>query len=75
MELALLQLAIRVLDPRRWRQRLRQLGGLLLGVGWLWFRSVNRADVVRAVADQRHEQRAARIRERNVARERARLAP
>lgn len=65
MELRLVELAFRLLDPRRWRQRLAQLGGLLAAVTWIWFRAVNRAEVVRAVADVRHDERDLRIRTEN----------
>lgn len=74
MELRLLEIAFRVLDPRRWRQRLRQLFGALGVLAWVWFRAVNRAEVVRAVADARHFDRDARIQEENAERELERIA-
>lgn len=65
MELRLLELAVRILDPRQWRRRLRQLLGAIGVLGWIWFRAVNRAEVVRAVADVRHAERDEAIHERN----------
>lgn len=74
MELRLLLIAARILDPRLWRRRLRQLASGLGVLGWIWFRAVNRAEVVRAVADVSHDMRAERIRRDNVERELDRLS-
>ena len=74
MELRLLELAIRILDPRRWRVRVAQLGSLFAVIGWIWFRAASRADVVRAVADGRHVDREIDIRAENLRRERAKLS-
>jgi hypothetical protein len=73
MELRLLELALRILDPRRWRLRLAQLTGGLLATLWIWFRAVDHADVDRAVRDARREQRNTRIRQRNAELEFAQL--
>lgn len=73
MELRTLELAIRILDPRRWRLRLAQLGGGLLAVLWVWFRAVDHAEVDRAVRDAKRAARLERIRARNAALERAKL--
>lgn len=70
----MLMLALAILDPRKWRLRLKQLGGTFAALGWIWFRAVNRSEVVRAVADARHADRAACIRERNLELEAERLA-
>lgn len=72
MELRLLLIAIRVLDPRLWRRRLAQLGAAVLATVWFWARAVQRAPIERALADQRHEERLARIRADVAAREAAR---
>lgn len=74
MELRAIELAIRLLDPRKWRLRLAQLGGGLTVLGWIWFRAASRADVVRAVADARHAQRDAEIRADNARREAEKLS-
>jgi hypothetical protein len=66
MELRLLELALRILDPRRWRLRLAQLTGGLLATLWIWFRAVDHADVDRALRDDRRARRNARIRTRNI---------
>lgn len=58
-------LAIAILDPRKWRLRLKQLGATLLGAIWIWYRAVDRVEVDRAVRDARHERREARVRARN----------
>jgi hypothetical protein len=74
MELRLLELAIRLLDPRKWRTRLMQLGGGIGLLGWIWFRAASRADVVRAVADAKHYDRDADIHADNLRREREKLS-
>ena len=74
MELRILMLAARILDPRKWRLRLAQLGGSVLAVLWVWYRAVDHADVDRAVRDAKHADRRARIRARNAELERAKLA-
>lgn len=75
MELRLLTLAIAILDPRKWRLRLKQLGGVILGMLWVWYRAVDHSDVDRAVRDARRERREARIRARNEQLLRRRMAP
>lgn len=75
MELRLLELAIRILDPRRWRTRLAQAGGLVAALLWIWYRAVDHADVDRALRDARRAERRERIRARNRELERAHLAP
>ncbi len=75
MELRLLELAIRILDPRKWRVRLAQLGAGSLATAWIWFRAVDHADADRAVRDARRAERAARIRARTAELEQRRLAP
>ncbi len=75
MELRLLDLALSLLDPRKWRLRLAQLGGGILAALWIWFRAVDNVEVDRALRDARRQLRRERIAERNVALERARLAP
>lgn len=67
-------LAYRILDPRKWRLRLAQLGGSFLAVLWVWFRAVDHADVDRAVRDATRAERRARIRARNVELERGKLS-
>ena len=74
MELRILELAIRILDPRKWRLRLAQLGGGLLATLWVWFRAVDHADVDRAVRDAKRAERRARIRARNAELEHAKLS-
>jgi hypothetical protein len=74
VELRLLELAIRILDPRKWRQRMAQLGGAVAILGWIWFRAASRAEIVRAVADARHVQREDEIRADNARREREKLS-
>ncbi|MCB0879139.1 MAG: hypothetical protein KDC46_09195 [Thermoleophilia bacterium] len=75
MELRLLELAIRILDPRKWRLRLAQLGAGTLASLWIWYRSVDTAPAIRAVRDERHRERRERIRARNAELERRRMAP
>lgn len=75
MELRLLELALRLLDPRRWRLRLAQLAGAFAATLWVWYRSVDHADVDRAVRDARRAERRERIRARNRELEHRRLAP
>ena len=74
MELRALQIAIRVLDPRRWRRRLAQLAGGVLAACWVWFRAVDHAPVDRAVRDAKRSARRERIRSRNAALESDHLA-
>ena len=74
MELRILELAIRILDPRKWRLRLAQLGGGLLATLWGWVRAVDHADVDRAVRDARRAERRERIRARNAELEHAKLS-
>lgn len=62
MELRLLELAIRILDPRKWRVRLAQLAATIGSVLWIWYRAVDRAEVERAVRDARRAERTRRIR-------------
>ncbi len=73
MELRILELAIRILDPRKWRLRLAQLGGSILAALWVWFRAVDHADVDRAVRDARRAERRELIRARNAELERGKL--
>jgi hypothetical protein len=75
MELRLLELAISLLDPRKWRLRLAQLGGGILATLWIWFRAVDNVEVDRALRDARRQQRRERIQARNAELEHARLAP
>ncbi|MCZ4496437.1 MAG: hypothetical protein JWM25_1020 [Thermoleophilia bacterium] len=72
MELRLIELAMRVLDPRRWRLRLAQLGGGLFAVLWIWARAVHSSDEVRMVRDARRRTRNDAIAERLAERERTR---
>jgi len=62
MELRILLIALRVLDPRKWRMRLLQLAGGSALLGWFWFKSVNDAEIVAALREQKHVERNARIR-------------
>ena len=73
MELRLLELAIKVLDPRKWRVRLVQLAAGTLATLWIWFRAVDRADVDRALRDAHRAERRARIRARTAQLEHRRL--
>jgi hypothetical protein len=75
MELRLLMLALRILDPRRWRRRLAQVGLATGWIAWIWVRAVSRAERDRLVAQARHLERNERIDADNAARERARLQP
>jgi len=75
MELRALELAIRILDPRKWKLRLAQLGGGILATLWIWFRAVDHADVDRAVRDAKRAERRERIRARSAELERQHLAP
>ena len=72
MELRALELAFRILDPRKWRLRLAQLGGGIFAVLWIWVRAVQSSDEVRMVRDARREARNAAIAERVAERERQR---
>jgi hypothetical protein len=74
VELRILEIAFRILDPRKWRLRLAQTGGALLATLWVWFRAVDHADVDRAVRDAKRAERRERIRVRNAELERARLS-
>lgn len=64
MELRLVLLLARLLDPRRWRLRLAQLGIASGATLWLWYRSVDVSDERRAVRDARRAARDARIQTR-----------
>ena len=64
MELRLLELAIRILDPRKWRVRLAQLAATIGSVLWIWYRAVDHADVDRELRDARRAARTKRIRAR-----------
>lgn len=68
-------LAAAILDPRKWRLRLKQLGAGFLGGLWIWYRAVDRVDVDRAVRDARHARRDARVQARNDELLRRRMAP
>lgn len=57
MELRIILLVARLLDPRKWRVRLAQLGLVLGGAGVVWVRAVLAAEEVRAVRDARHVER------------------
>ena len=70
MELRLIELAMRVLDPRRWRLRLVQLGCGAVAALWIWVRAVQSSDEVRMVRDARRRTRDASIAERLAERER-----
>jgi hypothetical protein len=72
VELRLLELAIRILDPRAWRRRLVQLVTAKLALLWVWYRAVDHADVDRAVRDARRADRNERVRARNAELERRR---
>jgi hypothetical protein len=74
VELRALEIAVRLLDPRKWRQRLAQLGGGIAILGWIWFRAASRAEIVRAVADAKHAERDAVIRADNARREAEKLS-
>ena len=73
MELRILMFAAAVLDPRKWRTRLKQLFGALWFGLWVWYRAVDHADVDRAVRDARRAERRERIRTRNAELEQAHL--
>lgn len=72
MELRLVLLLARVLDPRRWRLRLAQLGGVFAATLWVWYRSVDVSEERTAVRDARRAARDARITARLRALERRR---
>jgi hypothetical protein len=74
VELRLLELIVRIFDPRRWRRRLAQLGLATGWLAWIWVRAVRRAERERIVADARHLERTERIDADNARRERERLA-
>jgi hypothetical protein len=74
MELRLLEIALRLLDPRKWRLRLAQLGAGTLATLWVWFRAVDHADVDRALRDARRAERRDRIRAHNAELERRRYS-
>jgi len=61
MELRLIMLAMRVLDPRKWRRRLAQIGAVGAAGTYVAVRAINDADVVRAVKVERHARRSAEI--------------
>ncbi len=73
MELRALMLAAALLDPRKWRTRLKQLLGAFGFVLWVWYRAVDHADVDRAVRDAKRAERRERIRMRNAELEQAHL--
>ena len=75
VDLRVLVLVARLLDPRLWRRRLLQLGGLVGAVTWVWVRAVQRAPVDTVVRDTLRSRRRTRIRERNAALEQRRLGP
>lgn len=62
MELRLLLIALRILDPRLWRIRVKQLGGFTGAVLWVWFRAVRRAAGLREERDAARRGRRSRIR-------------
>ena len=64
MELRLIMLAMRVLDPRKWRVRLAQVGAVGAVGTYVTVRAINDADLVRAVRTERHARRDAEIRRR-----------
>lgn len=70
MELRLLELAISLLDPRKWRLRLAQGGILTLLAAAVWARAVQVAPERVAVRDARRAARNERIRARNAELER-----
>lgn len=74
VELRLLELAIRLLDPRKWRLRLLQGGGAAALGGWVWWRAVTTSEELDAVRDAKRRERAARIRAENARREAGRSA-
>ena len=74
MELRILEFALRLLDPRKWRRRLAQVGLTGGWLAWIWVRAVSRADRDRIVAQARHLERNERIDADNAAREREWLA-
>lgn len=73
MELRLVELALRILDPRKWRLRLAQAVGTIGALLWIWYRAVDRVDVDRTVRDARRQERRSAIRERARSTERDRL--
>jgi len=64
MELRLVMLALRVLDPRKWRVRLLQVGAVGAAGTYVAVRAIDSADVARAVRVERHARRNAEIRRR-----------
>ena len=67
MELRLLLLALRVLDPRRWRVRLAQLGGGFGWLLWVWYRAVRTSPHIDAARDARRADRRAAVRAKQMA--------
>jgi hypothetical protein len=64
MELRLILLAMRVLDPRTWRVRLAQAGAIGAVGTYVTVHAINNTDVVRAVRGERHARRNAEIQRR-----------
>jgi hypothetical protein len=73
MELRLLMMIARLLDPRAWRRRLLQLAGVFAGFVWIWIRAVRAIDGVRMRRDLHHAERDALITTRQRADERRRI--
>lgn len=70
MELRLLMIVARVLDPRAWRRRLVQVGGFFASAVLIWVCAVRSVDRVRRRRDARHAARDAAIMTRQRASER-----
>ncbi|MBC7461688.1 MAG: hypothetical protein H7287_10035 [Thermoleophilia bacterium] len=64
MELRLIMLAMRVLDPRKWRLRLAQVGVAGAVGGYVTVRAINDAELVRAVRTERWARRNAELERR-----------
>ena len=75
MELRVLELVIRLLNPRKWRVRLAQLFGGALATAWIAGRAVDQTPILREVRDVRRGERSAHIRARNAQLEADRLRP
>ena len=71
MELRLLELALRILDPRKWRLRMLQGAIGVAATVWIWVRAVNGSELQRELRDARRAERNQRIRARNIELERA----
>jgi hypothetical protein len=74
VELRIREIALRLLDPRKWRLRLAQLGITGGWLAWIWVRAVSRAERDRLVAQAKHLERNERIDADNADREREWLA-